>query len=1057
MKKAILWLAFCLACIPSFSQLLTWTPDFPIESTTPFEIVMDGSKGNGALNFYTPTSEVYVHTGVITNLSSSSSDWKYTRPGNFNTAVPALNAEYVAGSIPYKWKFTITGGIRAYYGITNPSETIQKIAILFRNANGSKVQRNLDGSDMYIPVSDGSLKVKFTTPLHQPTYIPAPENFTKNIGDNIAITAIASSAAAATTMKIYFNGTQIQVASGASTISANLAITGSGTQTIVAEAFDGLNTKTDTLRFFVPNPTVIQALPAGVKDGINYEADNTKATLVLYAPNKTRVTVIGDFPGSNWLEQSPYQMKKTPDGNYWWLQLNGLTPGVEYAFQYQVDGNLKVGEPYTEKVLDPSNDPFISPVTYPGLRSYPYGLTSGLVSILQTSPSTYTWQTNSFSRPDKRNLIVYELLVRDFLAAHDWKTMTDTLNYLKKLGINAIELMPANEFEGNLSWGYNPSYYLAPDKYYGPKNEMKQFIDMAHSKGIAVVLDIALNHSFGLSPMVQLYWDAANSRPAANNPWFNTVTKHAFNVGYDMNHESLATRYFVSRVVTHWLTEYKMDGFRFDLSKGFTQNATCDVNGNTCDEGAMGNYDASRVAIWKRYYDTLQLKSAGSYVILEHFAANIEEIELSNYGMLLWGNANKAFNEASMGWVSTSDFDGALYLNRGFTQPNLVSYMESHDEERLMYKNVMFGNSTASGSGYNVKDTTTALGRMELCASFLLTMPGPKMIWQFGELGYGYPINYCEDGSTNTECRTRPKPIRWDYLQQNSRKKLHDVYSALLQLRANPLYAEAFTTGSINRNFAGAFKWMTINSGAGKLVVIGNFDVVSQTGSVTFPTAGTWYNYLNSPATFAATGGSQSFTLQPGEYRVYLSSNVVIPVTIINFSGRNAGTINKLTWQVANEQNLVHYEVLRSKDGFNFEPIGNVTALGNSSYDFTDTDISKSNVYSYRLKKLDIDGSYTYSQIVKIAGPVKGLSLTATPNPYAAAMKLTIETPLKETAVLIVTDPGGRQLYKQSVNLQAGVNIISVDKLRSLSAGTYILQLVSAQGSRTARVIKIND
>ncbi len=1057
MKKAILWLAFNLFCITSFSQLLTWTPDFPVESTTPFEIVMDGSKGNGALNFYTPTSDVYVHTGVITSLSTSANDWKYTRPGNFNTIVAALNAPYVAGSNPSKWKFTISGGIRAFYGITDPTETILKIAILFRNGNGSKVQRNADGSDMYIPISDGTLKVKFTTPSSQPTFIATTETINKNVGDNIAVTAVASSVAASTTMKIYFNGIQVQVAAGASTISANAAIASTGIQTIVAEAFDGITTKTDTIRFFVPGATTIQALPAGVKDGINYDPDPTKATLVLYAPNKTRITVIGDFPGSNWLEQSAYQMKNTADGSYWWLQLTGLTPGVEYSFQYKVDGTLTIGEPYTEKVLDPGNDQYISTATYPGLKPYPYGLTSGIVSVLQTSPTSYNWQTTTFARPDKRNLMVYELLVRDFLAAHDWETLTDTLNYLKKLGINTIELLPANEFEGNLSWGYNPSYYLAPDKYYGPKNELKRFVDMAHSKGIAVVLDIALNHSFGLSPMVQLYWDATNNRPAANNPWFNTVTKHAFNVGYDMNHESLATRYFVSRVVTHWLAEYKMDGFRFDLSKGFTQNATCDINGNNCDEGAMGNYDASRVAIWKRYYDTLQLKSAGSYVILEHFATNSEEVELSNYGMLLWGNANKAFNEASMGWVSTSNFDGALSVNRGFLQPHLISYMESHDEERMMYKNVMFGNSTASAGGYDVKDTATALRRMELCASFLLTMPGPKMIWQFGELGYGYPINYCEDGTINTECRTRPKPIRWDYLQQNNRKKLHDVYSALLQLRGNPLFAEAFTTGSISRNFSGAFKWMTLNSGAGKLVVIGNFDVVEQTGSVTFPAAGNWYNYLNPPATFAATGAAQSFTLQPGEYRVYLSSNVIIPVTIVSFAGRNTGTANRLTWQVENEQNLLHYQIMRSTDRINFEAIGNVRATGSSNYDFTDANISGSTVYYYRLKKVDIDGSYNYSAIVKLTGPVKGLSLSATPNPYANAMKLTIETPVKETAILFVSDPGGRQLYKQVVNLQAGVNIISLKEPGTLSAGTYILQLVSSQGSRTARVVKTNN
>ena len=76
--------------------------------------------------------------------------------------------------------------------------------------------------------------------------------------------------------------------------------------------------------------------------------------------------------------------------------------------------------------------------------------------------------------------------------------------------------------------------------------------------------------------------------------------------------------------------------------------------------------------------------------------------------------------------------------------------MESHDEERMAYKNINFGNSSGA---YNTKDTAVSLLRNEMCAAFLLSMPGPKMIWQFGELGYDYPINYCVNGTINNNCR----------------------------------------------------------------------------------------------------------------------------------------------------------------------------------------------------------------------------------------------------------------------------------------------------------------
>ena len=150
------------------------------------------------------------------------------------------------------------------------------------------------------------------------------------------------------------------------------------------------------------------------------------------------------------------------------------------------------------------------------------------------------------------------LLLRDFMSAHDWKTLRDTLNYFKTLGINAIEIMPLNEFEGNDSWGYNPDFFLAPDKYYGPKNTLKEFIDSCHTKGIAVLMDIALNHATGLCPLAALYWNNATNQPAANNPWFNVTATHPYNVFNDFNHESLATRYFTSRVVEHWLRNIKL-------------------------------------------------------------------------------------------------------------------------------------------------------------------------------------------------------------------------------------------------------------------------------------------------------------------------------------------------------------------------------------------------------------------------------------------------------------------------------------------------------------------
>lgn len=875
MKKFYVLLAFAvLTASTGFSQLLTWAADFPKENDN-ISITVDATKGNQGLQNYNPVTDVYVHTGVITNLSATQTSWRYVKFNqNFNQPNAQLQATSLGGN---KWKFDITD-IRNYYGVP-ANETILKIAILFRNGNGTVVQRNADASDMYIPVYDNNLAVRFSVPPFQPTFIRIPEPITKQVGESIALTAISNKNSA---MKLFLNGTEIQSASNVTTISANPTLTVAGNQQIIAEANDGTITRRDTLQFFVPITPPVLPLPAGVRDGINYEAGNTSVVLVLYAPGKNRVSVIGEFPGSNWAEQTSYVMNKTPDGNYWWIRITGLAPGTEYAFQYLVDGTLKVGEPYSEKILDPSNDGFISSSTYPNLKPYPTGQTTGIVSIVQTASPSYNWMIPNFSRPDKRNLVIYELLLRDFLAAHDWKTLRDTLNYLKTMGVNAIELMPFNEFEGNESWGYNPDYFLAPDKYYGPKNTLKEFIDSCHSKGIAVIMDVALNHTTGLNPLAALYWNSTTNQPAANNPWLNVVATHPYNVFNDFNHESLATRYFSSRVIEHWLQEYKLDGFRFDLSKGFTQNTQCGAS--QTNEVCISQYHADRVAIWKRYYDTCQLKSPGSYVILEHFADNSEELELSNYGMMFWGNLNYNFSEASMGWVSNSNFEGYLHTVRGWNNPHLVGYMESHDEERLMYRNLQFGNN--ANSSHNTRDLNTALKRVELCTGFFLVAPGPKMIWQFGELGYDQSINRCVNGTVNPNCRLDNKPILWSYLQTVQRKRLYDIFTSLNKLRFHPWYKDIFIANNITltRNLSGAFKSMTIRSATDSsvLCIMGNFDVVQQTGSFTFPVAGNWYDYLNG-GTITATGTAQSFTLQPGEFHIFLNRNltnaVVTPVT----------------------------------------------------------------------------------------------------------------------------------------------------------------------------------
>ena len=859
MKKGLLFLSLCFVIKSSFSQrLLSWTPEFPIDNST-LVITVDCSKGNqGLFNFEGGNSNnVYVHVGVNTNLSTGPADWKYTK-FTWGAADPLAKATPLGGN---KYQYTITN-IRTFFGVP-AGETIKKVNILFRNANGtgSIKQANSDNSDMYIPVyGNTEYAVRINLPPFEPRFVPWVEPISAGVGGNVSVTGVAS-ANSALTLKL--NGVTFGTAPAANTITATANITTSCNQTILLEGNDGSGIKKDSFNFYVAPVTNVAALPAGVQDGINYLAGNTSVTLVLFAPNKTNVVAIGDF--SNWQSNCINQMNRTPDGNRYWVTLNGLTPGTIYKFQYLVDGTIKTNDPYTELILDPDNDQYISAATYPGIPAYPTGLTTGLVGTFQTNAPGYVWTSNSYTRPDKKNLVVYELLLRDYLATSNWQTLTDTLNYIKNMGVNAIEVMPFNEFEGNNSWGYNPDFFFAADKAYGTKNNLKKFIDEAHNRGIAVIMDVAFNHTTGLSPLAQLYWDAANSRPAANSPYLNVTATHPFSVFNDFNHESEATKYHVARFIRHWLTQYRLDGFRWDLSKGFTQT-NCGTN-----VSCWNNYDASRVAIWQRYYDSTQVVSAGSINILEHLGNDNEEADLAGRGMLLWGKMTDQYSQNAQGYVSNSDISRSYYKNRtGWTQPHLVSYAESHDEERIMYKNITFGNT--GNPSHNVRSSPIALSRTEAMQAFLLMIPGPKMIWQFGEMGYDISIFQCPNGTVpqpygNDQCKLDPKPVLWNYLVEIPRKRMYEVVGSLNRLRA--LKPNAFQSNNMTGTLGNDLrKSIIINHPELGLVVIGNFEISAQDITVTFPSAGTWYNYL-AGGTFAATGSGQTINLQPGEYRVY--------------------------------------------------------------------------------------------------------------------------------------------------------------------------------------------
>lgn len=953
-----------LSSVDVHAQLVTLSPP-NANGDDAITITFDANEGGKEL---LTANKVYVHAGVVTD-APDGTEWQHV-VGNWGNDDGVGEMTPVDGE-PGKWKIILAPSARAYFGVPEGTNMF-RLSLVFRNAAGDKKATINSGTydwgyvasngDIYIDLAMGEF-IQVSSPFEDEVFLATGESF--------LIKAEASSEVSAISVLVKEGDVFVEKAQETSgtSIAYNYTPTGSGnleikiTATIEGEEIEFLK----TVKVFLRQPGLVEALPADVKKGINYhQEDLTKVTLVLEAPNKAFAYVVGDF--TNWQVLEEYQMKQTPDGEVFWLEVDGLTSGEEYIFQYWVEGTIKIGDPYADKVVDPWNDQYIPEEVYPDLINYDK-TDYQMATVLQTNQSPYVWATSeaSWQKPPKEELVIYELLLRDFLGSRSYSDLTDTLSYLKRLGVNAIGLMPIMEFEGNDSWGYNPAYFFAPDKYYGTKDDLKRFIETAHQHGMAVILDMVLNHAFGQNAMVKMYWDAANNTVSDDSPWFNPIAKHPFNVGYDFNHESPYTQSFVDSVNQYWLEEYHFDGYRFDLSKGFTQKNSGD------NVGAWGNYDASRIALLKRMADKIWESTPDAYVILEHFADNSEEKELAEYraeegkGMMLWGNLNHAYNQNTMGYASESNIDWIYHSTRSWSVPHVVGYMESHDEERLVHKNIAYGRSTGS---YNVKDSTTAISRIKAAGVLFYTLPGPKMLWQFGELGYDYSINWCANGTIG-DCRLVPKPPRWDYLQNKARKSLFDHTADLLRLRKE---FNVFRTG--DATFYGAnelVKQVTLTNAANtaspanademNVQLVVNFDVTSKIVEVKFPDAGTWYDYYAGGKAVVVGTNAYTISLRPGEYKLYTNYPIEAPDPVVV-----DGIIPIEDFQIMLYPNPVHHVLSVTEGKYPIEQLslrtihGKVIYPKKIAYDQWDLSTVSSGLY---LVNIQVNGKAYHTKIVK--------------------------------------------------------------------------------------------
>jgi len=541
-------------------------------------------------------------------------------------------------------------------------------------------------------------------------------------------------------------------------------------------------------------PAATQAdFPGGAPvPGVTTNPDGS-ATFCMLAPDKTSVVLRGSWNNYTIVPEQQMHYTTGADGmRYFWTTVNDLTPDTDYIYYYLVDYQMEVGDAWAQLVLDADNDKYIPSTVYPDMPAYPARLVNSTMvaqsniplAVYNSGAGRYSWEVTDFKGVAPADLIIYELLVRDFTGTEGQrkgdgtiKGVIDKLDYIKSLGVNAVELMPVMEFSGNQSWGYNPNFYFAPDKAYGTPDDYRLLVDECHKRGLAVIVDVVFNHVDGWHPWFNMY-------PPVTSPVFNAFgsAPHDYSVFNDWKQESPMVELQFEEALKFWLTSYNVDGFRFDLVKGLGYNdsygnSTYDAATNTWGKpGNLGDltnkYNASRVERMKKLHDAMRSVNPDAYFINENLAGEQEENEMAADGELNWVNVNYNSCQFAMGYQSGSELNNFYAPNYNRTWGSTVSYAESHDEERMAYKQKTYG---ATGVKNNTEMSMRRLG--SLAAQMILT-PGAHMIWQFQEFGDDQTTKN-SDGSNNTG----NKKVVWSLLDKPANSSLRDSYAALCKIR----------------------------------------------------------------------------------------------------------------------------------------------------------------------------------------------------------------------------------------------------------------------------------
>lgn len=546
-------------------------------------------------------------------------------------------------------------------------------------------------------------------------------------------------------------------------------------------------------------------LPDGTAFGATDHGDGW-VTFALYAPHKRFVNLVGDFNKWGTEEQLMYF---DPVADTWWLTIE-LEPGT-YQYQYAVDGEKRLGDPYARQV----------DWTLPDGRKgwHP----EDARTVLTIGGPAFEWTATDYERPALEELVIYELYIEDFVPGEGFAGLEAKLDYIADLGFNAIEPLPWHPWPGDESWGYNPAFHFAVEQMYGTPHDLKRLIDAAHSRGIAVIIDMVLNHAEWGSPIYQLYagdYDAS--------PYFREYDGH--NWGFPkIDQESEAVKRYTSDVIRFWIEQYRIDGFRYDATRW------------TGWQG-YNDWGASWYAYVARQADPDNIQIA-EHLPIEPPLITDTEMDTGWHAEYRW-RIRELIQRAELDPYA---FDEALDGRRvGFDHSfQRMPYTESHDEERVMHD--------LKAADFPPDEQ---LRRAKLAIALPLLTPGVPMIYAGQEFG------------EYTEKFVGWNPLNWELLETPTGQALHAFTRRLVRLRTRHPALQADNVRIEAMDPDSGLAIFVRDSAPHRVWVALNFGRAPVNAEVELADDISWTSV---DATNRPVEGTVEFTLQPGEVQIWAS------------------------------------------------------------------------------------------------------------------------------------------------------------------------------------------